>query len=100
MSEKTAHPNQPLVTPLVSISEQVGEHVLRSLRSEDCVAVISTMVPGVGPGSDRIVSMPLNPSQMAGVNHLIQSMQAQLDSPEEEEDSCIGFQCQIPAEEG
>ena len=100
MSEKTAAPNQPLVTPLVSIAEQVGQHVLQSLRSQDCVAVISTMVPGMGPGADRIVSMPLTSEQMVGVNHLIESMQAELDLPEEEQEGgCIGFQCQIPPEE-
>lgn len=96
MSNETPAGPQPLVTPLVSITEQVGEHVLQSLRTESCVAVLSTMVPGVGPGADRVVSLPLTGLQMAHVENLLQELQTQ--TAEEVEAACIGFQCQIPEE--
>ena len=94
MSTEAPSGPKPLVTPLVSITEQVGEHVLQSLRTEECVAVLSTMVPGVGPGSDRVVSLPLTALQMAHVENLLQQLQTQ--TPEEVEEACIGFQCQSP----
>jgi len=97
MSEDNPKQIGPVMSALSPITEQVGEHVLQALRSEEIVAVISTIVPGVGPGADRIVSMPLNAQMMAGIDQLLHGVQA---LPEEDfEARCIGFQCQIPKEE-
>ncbi len=96
MSVEKTNPSGPLVSELRSITEQVGAHVLHCLRDEEIVAVISTVVPGVGPGSDRVVSMPLNARKMAGIDLLLQDLQ---EIPEEDfEKKCIGFQCTIPTE--
>lgn len=97
MSNENTPDSAPIATPLLSITEQVGEHVLRCLRDENVVAVISTVVPGVGPGADRVVSMPLDRQKMAEIDMLLQGLQA---IPEEDfEEKCIGFQCAIPPEE-
>jgi hypothetical protein len=94
MSEEIPEPLTPMMSTLNSITEQVGEHVLQALRQEHIVAVISTIVPGVGPGADRVVSMPLNADMMAGIDVLLHGVQS---IPEEEfEAKCIGFQCPVP----
>ena len=96
MSDEKPQPLGPIVHSISPITEQVGEHVLQALRNEQVVAVISTIVPGVGPGADRIVSMPLNAQMMAGIDQLLNGVKV---IPEEEfEARCIGFQCQIPEE--
>ena len=96
MSDDTSQNLGPIVHAISPITEQVGEHVLQALRNEQIVAVISTIVPGVGPGADRIVSMPLNAQMMAGIDQLLNGVKS---IPEEDfEERCIGFQCQIPAD--
>jgi hypothetical protein len=94
MPNENTPASAPIASALLSITEQVGEHVLRCLRDEQVVAVISTIVPGVGPGADRVVSMPLDGQKMAEIDVLLQGLQAM---PEEDfEEKCIGFQCAIP----
>lgn len=94
--QKQPKKHGPVVSELQSITEQVGAHVLHCLRNEEIVAVISTVVPGVGPGSDRVVSMPLTAQKMAEIDRLLQGLQ---DIPEAEfEEKCIGFQCALPSE--
>ena len=77
-----------VVSPLHSINEQLGGHVIEALKQPNTVAVLSTIVPGLGP--DRVVSIPLNPAQF----HTIQMMLAQHLSPAdlpEEARKAIGF---------
>ena len=95
MSNENNPVSAPIASALLSITEQVGEHVLRCLRDEQVVAVISTIVPGVGPGADRVVSMPLDGQKMAEIDLLLKGLR---DIPEDDfEEKCIGFQCAIPA---
>lgn len=94
MSDQKPTELQPISTPLTSFTEQVGQHVVTALQQEDTVAVISAIVPGIGHGGDRIVSMPVGPAMMAQIDALLQG--AHQIPQEEFEEKCIGFQCQIP----
>jgi hypothetical protein len=86
-----------LSAALTPVSEQVGQHILTALQTEETVAVLSTIVPGVGPGQDRVVSLPLTSAQMGEVQMLLAGI---AEEPEEEVDrKCMGFQCRLPAEE-
>ena len=82
------------VSTLNSIQEQVGTHIMESLRTDGTVAIISTVMAGVGAGADRIVSMPVTSEQMAQIDLIINGGNEELES----EQRCIGFQCEIPAE--
>ena len=84
--------NPTLVTELAPITQQVGSHVLNALREEDCVAVLSTIVAGFP--TDRVVSVPLNASQMAEVGVILNEVAAEPDGPDDL--PCIGFQCRLP----
>ena len=84
--------NPTLVTELAPITQQVGSHVLNALREEDCVAVLSTIVAGFP--TDRVVSVPLNASQMAEVGVILNEVAAEPDGPDDR--PCIGFQCRLP----
>ena len=63
-------PEQPQIvaTPIVKMTEQVGQNVLQALNQPETVAVLSTIVPGVQ--ADRIVSVPLSPRQLGEVQAL------------------------------
>lgn len=78
------------VTPLKSFEQQIGEHVIRALHSEDTVAVITAVVTG-GDGQQRIVSAALDPEMMLQVQQLLGSAAEQ----REEEIPCLGFHCYI-----
>jgi hypothetical protein len=82
------------VSSLNSIQEQIGTHIMECLRTDDTVAVISTVMAGVGAGADRIVSMPVTSEQMAQIDLIINVR----GEDEELEHRCIGFQCDIPTE--
>ena len=84
---------QPLVTELTPITEQVGDHVLKALQEEECVAVLTTLVGGYP--TDRVVSVALNAEQMADVGEILGEVQKESG---EEEEVCIGFHCHIPKE--
>ena len=83
------------VSSLNSIEEQIGKHIMGCLRTDGTVAVISTLMTGIGTGADRIVTMPVTCDQMGQIDLIING------GEEEEEDGehrCIGFQCDIPTE--
>jgi hypothetical protein len=91
--EATAPKGPPtLVTDLSPITEQVGTHVLNALQEDECVAVISTIVPGFP--TDRVVSVPLNSNQMANIGAILNEVVDEPDGPEDR--PCIGFQCRLP----
>ena len=83
---------QPRITALTPISEQVGTHILDALKEPDCVAILTTIVPGLP--SDNIVSVPLSASQMSDVGTILGEVQ-QAQAPLENE-VCIGFHCPLP----
>ena len=91
-TESIPGPNPTLVTELAPITQQIGSHVLNALREEDCVAVLSTIVAGFP--TDRVVSVPLNASQMAEVGVILNEVAAEPDGPDDR--PCIGFQCRLP----
>jgi hypothetical protein len=80
------------VSSLNSIEEQIGKHILECLRTDGTVAVISTVMSGIGSSADRIVSMPVTPEQMGQIDLIINGG----DEDNETEQRCIGFQCDIP----
>ncbi len=82
------------VTEMVSITDQVGRNVMKALNDPDAVAVITTLVPGVS--GDRVVSLGLTDEQMHHVGLLLNQIQAEDEAAAEDEERCIGFQCQIP----
>jgi hypothetical protein len=84
-----------LITELSPITQQVGSHVLNALQEDNCVAVISTIVPGFP--TDRVVSVPLNSSQMAEVGAILNEVADEPDGPDDR--PCIGFQCRLPGQE-
>jgi len=83
------------VSTLNSLQEQVGSHVMSCLQTNGTVAVISTVVAGVGSGGDKIVSMPITAEQMAEIDLIINRDNYE---PAHNEDRCIGFQCNISEE--
>lgn len=85
---------EPLVTELLPITDQVGRHVMNALQEPDAVAVLTTIVAGVS--SDRVVSVALTPEQMAGVQAVLESIEAEDEEAAADEERCIGFQCRIP----
>jgi len=76
------------ITPLKSFEQQVGEHVMRALQSEDTVAVITAVVTG-SDGQQRVVSAALDPNLMTQVQQLLGDAAQQ----REEEVPCLGFHC-------
>jgi hypothetical protein len=63
-----------LVSPIQSVNEQLGGHLAGALQHPGTVAVVSTIMPGVGP--EKIVSVPLNPQQFHAIQGLLQQMMA------------------------
>jgi len=66
-----------LVTPIQTLNEQLGAHLTGALQRTGTVAVLTSIVPGVGP--ERVVSVPLSAQQF----HAVQSILQQLAAPEE-----------------
>ncbi len=96
---KEAIPAGPQIyaTPIVKMTEQVGQNVLAALDQPETVAVLSTLVPGIQ--ADRIVSVPLSQGQLAEVQVLLQSIVPP--EPVEDEDMpCIGFHCEMKHDTG
>ena len=91
--------NQPdgktetMMAHLLPISEQIGRNVMAALDDPDSVAVLTTVVPGVG--ADRVVSVGLTPQQMHDVGILLQEIEEEDDDAAQDEQRCIGFQCQV-----
>ena len=58
-----------LVTPLRSVPEQIGAHVLAALNKPNTVALLSMVVPGVE--RDQVVSVPLSPQQFQAIQQTL-----------------------------
>ncbi len=83
---------QTFATPIIKVTEQVGQHVLTALDQPDTVAVLSTIVPGVQ--ADRVVSIPLSSAELSQVQVLLQELVPP--EPLEEADMpCVGFHCDM-----
>jgi len=86
---------QIIASPIIKMTDQVGQNVLSALDQPGTVAVLSTLVPGIQ--ADRIVSVPLSPSQLHEVHALLHALVPK--EPVAEEDMpCIGFHCQMKHE--
>jgi hypothetical protein len=85
---KKAGELRQVVTPLVSLEQQVGAHVIHALQQQDTVAVLTTVMPGPN-GSQCIVSVGLNADRMDDVQQLLAESQL----PEVERVPCVGFHC-------
>ena len=82
---------QIIASPIIKMTDQVGQNVLSALDQPGTVAVLSTLVPGIQ--ADRIVSVPLSPSQLHEVHALVP------EEPVAEEDMpCVGFHCEMKRE--
>lgn len=82
-----------VMTELVSPTEQIGRNVMTALGDADAVAVLTTLVPGVG--SDRVVSVGLTAQQMHEVGVLLNEIETEDEEAANDEQRCIGFQCRI-----
>ena len=78
------------VTTIKNAEQQVGEHIIRALKHNDTVAVITTVVVG-RDGQQHVVSAALDPERMQQVEELLQ---AATDERVDEE-PCIGFHCLV-----
>lgn len=77
-----------LVTPLLPIAGQIGEHVIAALEHEDTVAVLTT-ITGSRVGQ-QVVSIPLSAEQVHKVHGLIQEIH---ESDDPQRVPCVGFHC-------
>lgn len=97
MSDEESKPAVPagrqiVASPMVKMSEQVGQNVLTALDQPETVAVLTTLVPGIQ--ADRIVSVPLSPQELGEVQALLHRLVPS--EPVEEEDMpCVGFHCEM-----
>ena len=101
MSDETNNPfpdgeTQTVVSDVRTPTEQIGQNVMNALADPDAVAVITTLVPGLG--SDRIVSVGLTREQMHEVGILLNEIEAEDEEIAADERRCIGFQCRIEKE--
>ena len=83
-----------LITPLHSISNQIGEHVLTALSHEETVAVLTT-VTGSTHGQ-QVISVPLTAEHVQQVHALIEEIH-QSDEPERV--PCVGFHCLLDCDD-
>jgi hypothetical protein len=72
MSEQKPEGLVQMVTALQSINEQIGGHVISALQRPNTAAVLTVVVPGLGP--DRIVSVPLEPEHFRAIQGLLSTM--------------------------
>jgi hypothetical protein len=95
MSETKAPEEQdgPVVTQLMPVMEQVGRHVMSALQDPEAVAVLTTMVPGMGV--DRVVSVGLSREQMSEVSALLEQIEEEDEEAAADDERCIGFQCRV-----
>jgi hypothetical protein len=78
------------VSPIKSIEQQVGEHVIGALQQEQTVGVLTTVVVGTD-GGQNIMSVGLDTNQLESVNQLL----SQVSEPQESHVPCVGFHCFI-----
>ena len=83
---------QAIVSPLKSMQLQVGEHVVRALQIEHCIAVLTTVIASPD-GSQSIISMPLDEGQMSHVQQLLAELEP---IGEGDRVPCVGFHCYLP----
>ncbi|MEE2787292.1 MAG: hypothetical protein VX589_08130 [Myxococcota bacterium] len=90
-------PEQPqtLVTPIASLAEQVGQHVLSALSQDETVAVLTT-ITGSRHGK-QVISMPLNAHTLHEVQSLLHAVE---ENDEPERMACIGFHCAWDDDDG
>ena len=88
-----ATPAQPMSTPLSSMAEQIGQHIIAALNQESTVAVVTT-ITGSRVGR-QVVSLPLNAEEMNDIQKHLMDVEAS-DAPEMV--SCIGFHCKFDVE--
>jgi len=82
------------ITPLASLEQQVGGHVITALQHPGTIAVLSTVVAGMD-GSQQIVSIGLDPGRFSEVQDLLAaSMEDQ-----KRRVKCMGFHCQFVDED-
>jgi len=84
---------ETVMAHLMPVSEQIGRNVMAALNDPDSVAVLTTVVPGLG--ADRVVSVGLTPQQMHDVGILLQEIEGEDEEAAQDEQRCIGFQCQV-----
>ena len=72
MSDQKSEGMVQVVTALQSINEQIGGHVVGAFQRPGAAAVLSVVVPGIGP--DRIVSVPLDAEQLRAIQGLLATM--------------------------
>ena len=84
---------ETVMAHLLPVSEQIGRNVMAALNDPDSVAVLTTVVPGLG--ADRVVSVGLTPQQMHDVGILLQEIEGEDEEAAQDEQRCIGFQCQV-----
>ena len=82
-----------LVTPLMPLVQQVGNHVMTALSKPETVAVLTT-ITGSRNGQ-QVISIPLSPDQMQEVNEMLHAVEV---SEEPEEVDCVGFHCYLKEE--
>ncbi len=83
-----------LVTPLLPMARQVGEHVMSALEHEETVAVLTT-ITGSNHGQ-QIVSIPLTAEHVQRVHGFIEEIH---ESDEPQDIPCVGFHCFLEQEE-
>jgi len=83
---------QIVASPIIKMTEQVGQNVLTALDQPGTVAVLSTLVPGIR--ADRIVSVPLSPAQLHEVHALLNDL-VPAEPVDDEDMPCIGFHCEM-----
>ena len=82
-----------VVTPLMPVVQQLGNHVMGALQQPDTVAVLTT-ITGSRNGQ-QVVSIPLSPQQMNQVNLFLSQVE---ESEEPELIDCVGFHCVLTQE--
>lgn len=85
---------ETVVDAVVSVTEQIGRNVMTALNDADAVAVVTTLVPGIG--GDRVVSVGLTNEQMHQVGILLNRIQEEDEADADDAQRCIGFQCRLP----
>mgnify|MGYP004172591649 CR=1 FL=1 len=81
---------EPVSTPLSSLAEQIGQHVIAALNQESTVAVVTT-ITGSRVGR-QVVSLPLDSDQMHNIQMLLMAVET---SEQPETVSCVGFHCKF-----
>jgi hypothetical protein len=84
---------ETVMAHLLPVAEQIGRNVMAALSDPDSVAVLTTMVAGLGV--DRVVSVGLTRQQMHDVGILLQEIEGEDEDAAQDDQRCIGFQCQV-----